>query len=135
MNTIEKNKLIAKFMGYIYYPYDFNLKKKDNYNFFGWMKDKEHLLPMSIKLDKFGLNYLCRRHKDLKFDSDWNWLIEVIKKTKHIISKKKELNNDEIYIYQNIKYSLLSLEIQKIWESVVKFIEYYNSFLLKKNDR
>ena len=117
MNIIEKNKIIAKFMGYYYKPFDFKLKKS-RFNFWGWRKDKV-FLPKSCTKGKIGdRNYLCRRHKDLKFHEDWNWLIDVIKHIKNNNSSK-------------ISNKLISLNIEKVWKSVVVFIENYNKAIGK----
>lgn len=58
-NTIENNKLIAEFMSSVY-------------------DEKEKLYYFSSISLKSGKNYF--NQFELKFDTDWNWLMEVVEK-------------------------------------------------------
>ncbi len=93
MNTTDNNKMIAEFLGYTQphpeYP-------STTY----WYKEGK--APLTI----------------LSFDTDWNWLMEVVEK---IIS----LDN----VYAQKKQSILnslSPSISKTYKEVVEFIKYYN---------
>ena len=79
------NKKIAQFMGYTYFPHnmegvkhpgwkttidtDWSRKHNTAYNFISSVKKETNLVERK---------YLCRGHNDLKYHSDWNWLMEVI---------------------------------------------------------
>jgi len=70
---VESNKLFAEFLGYTYHNFS-----KDTINP-GWRKSNcIHKLSMMGKVGE--RNYLCRTHKQLKFDTDWNWLMQVVEK-------------------------------------------------------
>jgi len=64
MNTTEKNILIAEFMGMIY----------DNHN------DQPNKYWELTDEQNFVSQKPYPQHKDLKFHSDWNWLMQVVEK-------------------------------------------------------
>lgn len=71
----DMNKEFAKFLGYQYIPY----KEGVTTDKIGWiMPDKF----VHLKVSGYGIGtpYLCRRHKQLAFHRDWNWLMEVVGK-------------------------------------------------------
>ena len=69
----ENNKLFAEFLGYKYYPHPLPNC--------GWRKENCNISPKLNKQGKVGeRDYLCRLHKDLAFDTDWNWLMQVVEK-------------------------------------------------------
>ena len=103
MSTIENNTLIAEFMGG--YQYD----KEDNF------------VTFDLTDNMFSHDTILL--KNLKFHSDWNWLMEVVDKISNIkhwclnatidwLSESQ--NRDGIYT------------IQDMYESVVEFIKEYN---------
>ena len=116
------NTLIAKFMGYEYYPHP-------NHNA-GWRKEKGH-----IKLSGY---YLARTTKLLRYHQSWSWLIRVIEK----ISITSELyitlpdfkpSKNEVYTSWLKQRETLSYEtfegvnaIISTWLAVIKAIEILN---------
>lgn len=93
MNT-ENNKLIAEFMGW-----EFNLYEN---------------LPNICHKGDFSLHIA-----NIKYHSDWNWLMEVIKEC---YSKK---HNENSY-YEAIYYALADLNIEAVYNACVEFVKYYN---------
>ena len=111
MNIIEGNKLIAEFMGYKYYPFDYELKNKNGLNRWGWRKNSPSLPTGNVKINIGKTHYLGRKHRDLKFHEDWNWLIDVIN-----YIKQKENSKD-------IVESLKTINIERVWGYVVEYVE------------
>lgn len=94
---IESNKLMAEFLGYKYYPYS------DTENYPGWRKESYEILhKLNIQGEVSKRTYLCRNHKELSFDTDWNWLMQVVEKI-------EENYNYNVYI-RNTSCSILSFE-------------------------
>lgn len=62
--------------------------------------------------------------EDLKFHSDWDWLMEVIEKILNICSENDDLEKYHI-ITDNIPY------IQPTYNECVKFIKFYNQLQIK----
>lgn len=93
MNTTEKNKLIAEFMS-IENPYN-----KGHYIMF---------------------NGIASEPKDMKFNTDWNWLMEAVEKCLKIA-----LEGDTMEMYYSITDSIPN--ISDTHKEVVQFIEWYNS--------
>ena len=115
MNTTENNKLIAEFMEF----------QQTN---IGWY-DAEEVLLRTEKDNTFD---------DLKFHTDWNWLMQVVEKienTKYdnltfdvFISKNKthihySANNEwfsNIFLYEG------KTKIENTYNACVEFIKWYN---------
>jgi len=97
MNNIENNKLIAEFLG-------FQLTN------LGWFDNEEHLINVE-KDNTFD---------DLKFHSDWNWLMEVIETILNICAKNDDLEKYN-EIADNIPY------IQPTYNACIEFIKKYNN--------
>jgi len=104
MNTIENNKLIAEFLG---------------------IKDEIERGENSIIL----LNGIIDYHKidNLKFHSDWDWLMEVVEKieslnvTFSIDGNKCYCLNDDFCNAQKE-----STKIYSVYKVCVEFIKWYN---------
>lgn len=95
MNT-ENNKIIAKFLDSKIY-----LKDTDGYS-----------KPLSVF-----------NSKDLKFDSDWNWLMEVIFKITKLGVSYDDKGNE---LFLKIGENLLMLKIQPTYDAVFDLIKWYN---------
>lgn len=87
----ENNELLAKFLGYA----------QSNPDSTYWYKEGK--APLTILL----------------FDTDWNWLMEVIEKILDIASKLKRMQ-----IYYNIIDAMPSIRFA--YESCVEFVKWYN---------
>lgn len=62
--NLETNKRIAEFMGYIYEPGK------------GWWKKLPEGKKRTPKSPSF--HFLARHHRDLKYDTDYNWQMKVL---------------------------------------------------------
>ena len=135
MNIIEGNKLIAKFMGFKYIPFDSSLPKGHS----GWWKDGK----VGI-INKSEINFLGRNHNDLTYHSNLNMLIPVVEK----IAKCEYVDyfsivptlGSDIY-FKGLEITLIpncwtpckefyssnyKSILDCIYESVIKFIKWYN---------
>lgn len=99
MGTEENNKLIAVFMGI-----DF--------------KDCELFAAHSEEKGFFAAGL-----EDLKYHSDWNWLMPVVSK----ISETGYAGG----IKGDLNYALSIAEIDHVYAAVVEFIEWYNTEMKK----
>lgn len=98
MNT-ENNKIIAEFMGLSY---------SEKYQFEGWYKNHEH----------------NERVYELLYDTDWNWLMEVVEKIDYL-----ERNTEKEEFIQKIS-TVTSLPLftpkHTLYNACVEFINWYN---------
>ena len=156
---IEMNKVIARFMGYEYFPYEGVPNDRTfTSEFFGWRaKD----LPNTV----LGLApehwFLCRKHFELAFHYDWSWLMRVINKIHSIgendifcskhnyhvqITKRftrviydwnkfgstEDIKDLEGKISRDYRYVLFNeSSIKATFQAVYDFIIYYNNLKLK----
>lgn len=65
--------------------------------------------------------------EEMKFHSDWNWLIPVIKRISTIVST--ELNAEEFAIKEGYSERLnpYDYDMQSLYKGCVEFIKWYNS--------
>lgn len=115
MNTTENNKLIAEFMGLV------RSSVVDKY----WTeKDSEGI----------GIGQL----KELRYDTDWNWLMEVVEKIESIIFDN---NNSFNVTIGSTNYCVIQdsngdtyesvedygeTKLLTTYKAIVKFIKWYN---------
>lgn len=143
--VVEGNKLIARFLGYEYYPHNHpEINKPIDA---GWKTHPKaspftKLNATESLLSKIRYDYLCRHHNGLAFHSDWNQLMRVIDKIEelghstNIDSDVRELINDKYYcgiLYKDAigtyiaqQYSRTS-KMDAVWNCVIQFIQWYNS--------
>lgn len=106
MNTTENNKLIAEFIG---------LKPRlVSPDFYAMQKDNIHITGHKPEVVLFGFS------ESAKYHSDWNWLIEVIKKCR----EKQFFGSQQII--STIDNRLLQLDLLATYSNVVEFIKMYN---------
>jgi hypothetical protein len=108
---LEGNKLCAEFWGYNLVPSDTGWR----YYFRGY---KEHYMIQNHNHPVYKNNPHRILLKNMKFHSDWNWLISVITKCKKLDSVA--------YLGSDIQYNLKKLNIESTFEAVVQFIKWYN---------
>src|SRR6187402_1695153 len=102
--TTENNKIIAEFIGA-----KLSLYNTKNYELYGVLEcindgeDEQHFFNL----------------KEMKFPSDWNWLIEVIKEC---YTKEHHQNS----YYEAIYYALADLNIEAVYNACLEFIKWYN---------
>jgi hypothetical protein len=116
MSTTENNKLIAEFMGF----------QQTN---LGWY-DAEEILLRAERDNTFD---------NLKFHTDWNWLMEVVEKIESIVWE--ELNDTSFNVtigatsycvIQDNNGGVIEIigqggtKIESVYKAVVDFIKWYN---------
>lgn len=108
MNTTENNKLLAEFMGYI-----------DN----GCSEEGFLISPIT--------NYdedIC----ELKYHSDWNWLMQVVEKIESFKGDKDVIhwsrNNRTIF-----DLKLTECKIQTVYKACTEFVKWHNENRAKEN--
>ena len=106
MKTLENNKLIAEFLGYI-----------DN----GCSEDGFLIHPIT--------NYDVEI-SSLKYHKDWNWLMEVVEKIESL-GYRIEIVKHICRIYLSNKETIVISEnipkIEAVYSTVVEFIKWYNN--------
>jgi hypothetical protein len=118
MNTTENNKLIAEFMG-------FENHLKNNGVTKVYIDNKEYIQ-----------NWECFNKEknvlitpiEMKFHSDWNWLMEVVEKIESL-KVIVEIRENVCYIETSSKNYYSELEdtkLQATYKAVVEFIKWYN---------
>ena len=106
MNTIENNKLIAEFLS-VENPYH-----KGHY-----------ICP----------NGIATEPKYMRFDSDWNWLMEVIEKIENLETNRFDFQinqwNSRIFDHENTEFIVdlnANSKIESVYNACVEFIKWYN---------
>jgi hypothetical protein len=103
MTTTDNNKLLAEFLGYTQphpdYPHTTYWYKKDE-------------APLTM----------------LSFDTDWNWLMEVVNKVNRTIGVKTidECTKEEWVVYGMVKSLYLGTPIDYVYNACVQFVQWYN---------
>lgn len=109
MENLENNKLIAEFMG--------------------WNIDNPSTLPTNLHQEEETQGFW-----ELKFDTDWNWLMGVVEKINtsdytveiHSMDTRIYNNNTGKIIFQSeCKWQTYEL-LNSVYEAVVEFIKWYN---------
>lgn len=117
MTLIEQNAMIAKFMGYEYFPFD-ETKKSTNPDVIvdqmnGWHK------PTNGHYKMEGW-YLARTSKDLAYHRNWSWLMPVIYK---IFEASEDIKT---FSGQGVFEMGFGISIEEAHAEVVEYIEWYN---------
>lgn len=123
---IDKNTLlISKFMGFElievgYFGGDSETEwQKNNHD---WMDENgidsigEYFV--NVKKNKWHESYQTRYHKS------WSWLMPVVKKIVNLPDAEKE--SEGWYAKGSIETFLCMVDIEKVYEYVIKYIEWYN---------
>jgi hypothetical protein len=111
MTQQERNMQIARMLGAIYSSY------AEAWGF-GNARIESNKLKFGSQIVK-GAVWAERFEKELKFHSDWNWLMEAIKKILSIVSE-----NDDMEIY-NIIIDQIP-DIEAVFIAVSQFAKLYN---------
>ena len=118
--TTENNKIIAEFM----------IKQEPTENFCVGSIGQEVGVFTGIKTEYF-------KYEDLKFHSDWNWLMEVVEKIESISFEEDNFINVTIgcgfdCTIQDAHGKLFKLstwehsKIKTVYNTCLEFIKYYN---------
>lgn len=114
-NTIENNKLLAEFMGWEFGRY-------------------EHL-PNKCYKGVFNSAEEMGQHLDqMRYDSDWNWLMEVVEKINNLhIKGSPEIRIGKFFteVFFDGKFSVFHItktvnKIQTVYFSCLEFIKWHN---------
>ena len=109
MNTETNNKLMAEFMGF-------------QSTSLGWFDNEEHLINVE-KDNTFD---------DLKFHSDWNWLMEVVGKIENYNEYTSVLFFPQgcaivCFIENGFSFSNdCDTKIEAVYNACIEFIKWYN---------
>jgi len=105
MNTIENNKIIAEFMN-----------KKD----------------AQINAKGNGIEWVIQT-KNLKYHTDWDWLMEVIEKIENLETNRFDFQinqwNSRIFDHENTEFIVdlnADSKIQAVYNACIEFIKWYN---------
>lgn len=104
---IEGNELIRKFL-------NINIIKHNNGGGARFFYSDEFQLANG----KLAFDY------NLKFHSDWNWLMNVIKKISIISNNNLDA---DVILRRWDKYHFLWVEINRVWIDCIEFIKWYNT--------
>jgi len=115
--TKQSNR-IAEFKGYEYIPYDPDSVFKPGW----WMKNtpKNYGKKGSASTKFSNLYFLCRRHGELRYYNEWNWLMPVVEKIESIY--------DDYHGYFAVYISSNSCSIQGTKLTPEKADVYYSQF-------
>lgn len=64
--------------------------------------------------------------ENLKYHSDWSWIMPVVKKIK-LTPMIKGVVMRQTGIWEKIEDELVSIEIESLWLAVVQFIQWFNN--------
>ena len=112
---LEGNKLIAEFLGYVYIPYTRGHSGRPC----GWVIKNYKLVDRKVpKL------FLGRTTKDLLYHKSWDWLMPCISKINFLdhLNLWDKHNIDKF----NLTESIANVDVERTYELVVEFIEWYN---------
>ena len=114
MNTTDKNILIAEFMGAV--------QNKRS-------KDFDMYLILDCVEDGEDEQHHFLAHQML-FSSDWNWLMEVVRKIRYLETHAKGEFLVELLHYKRNNRTIFDLDIlegiEYVYNAVIAFIEWYN---------
>lgn len=103
MNTTENNIKFAKFLG-------------------GWKQDKYFVIETPFFK---SLKSCILSPTELKFNSDWNWLMQVVEKIESLSTEQKVINwsrqNKNIF-----DFKLTESKIEAVYIACISFIDWYN---------
>lgn len=139
MNQHISNKIIAEFMGYEYIPHSKDSKYYPGY----WNINATELAKTCPSYHKFNKSlYLCRCHRDLKYDVSWDWLMPVVEKIEDLdpnprithaysveITGNGTTIQPNVYIANNrwmIRHNSHNNRLANTHKSVIEFIIKYN---------
>ena len=114
MDTIEGNKLIAKFMEVT-----------------NEISDLYYLPQFGHYFNSYGnieFNDIFRS-TELKYHSSWDWLMPVVEKIKNTIGFKSidECSEKEWYASIGVTRLTITSDIQTVWYAVINYIKWYNA--------
>ncbi len=114
MNTLENNKLIAEFLGAT------NNNHPDDYDMYGIIE--------TIEDGEDEKHYF--KPEEMLFNSDWNWLMEVVEKIESLDFSFQILKNGWVVINDDDNEEVLESfgesKLNAVYGGCIEFIKYYN---------
>lgn len=111
--SVEKNIMIAKFMGYEIKGHDF-IYPKEMYDLYK---------PLYMYEFESGKYLFEDDVTDIKFHINWSWLMPVVKKILY-----QSYTMDGVVKMKAVQDALITCSIEKTYDRVCEFIEWYNSY-------
>ena len=114
MNTTENNKLIVQFM---------ELKPiKVNTDFYALAKNHVHVTGKNTDIVISGFSECA------KYNSDWNWLMEVVEKIESIKGTQIFINgiSCEVMFKGKVISKHFNTKIEAVYNACIEFIKWYN---------
>jgi hypothetical protein len=109
--TTENNKLLAEFLGLV-----------------------ESSLPDKYWTEKSSEGFGMGQLTELKFHTDWNWLMQVVEKIENfgfeffiVESRCKIAHNTDHSIETIIDFEIIGTKIQATYNACVDFVKWYNN--------
>lgn len=129
-DIIDNNKKIARFMDFVYVPY----QEAEHKKWAGWrLYDKatvqtfEDTRSLGIINKGCCVTWLCRNNKELKFNTHWEWIMSA---WKFILNKSESLSEGGSIEMRDIKHkfseSVLEADITKSHEIIVMAVDFLN---------
>lgn len=125
----EGNKLLARFRGYEYIPFNNKECLKSGWWKKGITKDIQVRESISVKIN--SPKFLCSNHNGLRYYNNWNWIMGVVDEIERLqedyfvvieyISCSIEDTNQEIIILESEDDKLKS-----VFVACVEFVKWYN---------
>lgn len=128
----ERNKNVARYMGYEYYPFKEETRETESPGW--WKKDCRSRSNPKSKIE--GRDFLCRNSNELVYHWNWNWIMPVFLKIQvegpagGITGRTCFLGNIKRTLDQSEELSDKNL-IKVLWEVCSEYIE--NSLNRKNN--
>lgn len=118
---IESNMIIAKFIGYKYYPHP------DKYP--GWRKEGSNIVPKKELSNKIGEKvFLGRTARSFQFHSSWDWLMPAVNKFTNQNTRPSE--GQDMYTYRqycNRLYNeITNFQLYSVFYLLVEAIQWDN---------
>lgn len=117
MEEIEGNKLIAEFMGYKYNKNVYSIPEFER----AVMGNRENAYEGNDHYH-YDMSDIFKV-EELLFNESFDWIMPVIKQ----IIKLSCLEEPIFHKINDLKDAMLHIEIELMWEELVKFIKWYNT--------
>lgn len=152
MTEREGNILIAKFMGYTYFPHGYSGSDRPIDFRPGWKRsvddsDIRKFNELRFPFEPYGSHrFLTRNHNGLKYSESWDWLMPVVHvingigkayhlamfPTYYAMSVKKSGTFHTDFSYSHSTIIDPSDPIKALFDLIIHFLDWYNKFGIVK---
>ena len=126
---MDKNRIIARFMGFESSPFENEGGKGFDVRLKGVPKDN---CNGSYSVACYGdLEYNIEQilGQELKYNKCWNWLMPVQKKIGEIYSEDAQrMFFENAELFDDMQVFLFNAQIEEAYEAIVKFIKWYDKY-------